>query len=292
MNCPVKPKYSKHKYSIFRILSAWFSSSWFHCVSERMEKGKLGEFTLVGGKKVFTVNQIDLVDMMLSQCSDNFLKGKLSCKALGFLLGDSILNTNGDIWKKQREMIRPVFETTKIDATFSIMLSSVNEFISMLETSNATGKQTIFSLDLDEKLTYLTADIIFRTIMSKKLDNKQFIEIYTAFQKFQSLAASLILSQYLGVHTIFQKIFITRRLKNEAHKIRQHIESAIIDKQNNIVNDKDLLSTMMSIKDQDGQNFSLEELVNHITMFFLAGHETSASALTWTFYLLAIYPDI
>ena len=228
------------------------------------------------------VGDAKLVNEILYNKEQKFNKHKALGDILRPLLGDSIFTTNGDVWRQQRTMMDQAFNHTSISTSFTTMLSAADDLIARLKQKQLANANIV----IDDEMTHVTADIIFRTILSKPISSREAQQIYEAFSEYQRIAQKKsLLSFYLMPSFQYNKT-----LKKQAEQIRlilkSHIEERYHQKAENRNND--ILDAMLQAKNQDtGKHFSLEELLSQICMVFLAGHETSASALTWALYLIA-----
>jgi cytochrome P450 len=168
------------------------------------------------------------------------------------------------------------------------MNDAIGAMLERLDTA-ATGK----SIEIDGEMTRVTADVMFRTILSETLDQGDSNAIYEAFLDFQNHAQRAAVLLMYRLPAFLQK----RACRKAASKIRS-ILSAIIAKRFAAVErgetpPQDLLTGLMEAVDPvEGNRFSYAEIVDQVCMLFLAGHETSASALAWSLYLLSHSPEI
>jgi cytochrome P450 len=147
-------------------------------------------------------------------------------------------------------------------------------------------------------MTHITADIIFRTILSRQLGKEDAEEIYIAFNKYQQYAQYYAaLSSYLLPTTL-----IKHKMKRQAkliHNVFAPISKERHDKFHKIIAEggtppnNDILDALMSAKSsKTGDYFSYKDIIDQLSIIFLAGHETSASTLTWSLYLLSQCPNL
>ncbi|MCT7656458.1 cytochrome P450 [Oceanimonas sp. NS1] len=125
------------------------------------------------------VNQPELVRKVMVQNMADFPKHAMLGDILEPLLGESIFTTNGEQWQKQRDMLDPAFKHARVQQVFGLMQHAVADMLARLE-AHQPGQ------DIDPEMTFVTADIIFRTIMSASLDAEQANRILDAFVRFQA----------------------------------------------------------------------------------------------------------
>lgn len=298
MPCPVFPKPAKSKASLWKV---FFTKrhSWLDALYERSYRMKMGEFKLPGFR-LYMVNQPDLVRKVMVQDVANFPKNRLLGEILEPLLGESIFTTNGEQWQKQRNMLDPAFKHTRVQQVFGLMQAAVNDMSTRL-TQHQPGQ------DIDPEMTFITADIIFRTIMSTELKPEQAHRILHAFVRFQAESPKLALLKMFKAPRFMQQGASERKRIQAAKDIRNTIEDIVKPRysqaqaaragcpqsQAALAEQQDILSSLLVATDDETQApFSFNEIVDQISMLFLAGHETTASSLTWSLYLLALSPEI
>lgn len=266
--------------------------SWLDGLYERSYSMNMGRVKMPG-VDLHVINDPKLVHKVLVDDVKEFPKNELLGHLLEPLLGESIFTTNGNQWKKQREMLNPSFEMTRINHVFGLMNDAVQEMYNRLERLSNEK-----SFDIDPEMTYVTADIIFRTILSARLEREDAEQIIDAFVTFQEETARTAMRTMFKVPE-WLWIFTgeSKRIK-AGNTIRQVLSDIIRPRYDASVdgssgNEKDILASLLLAVDADtGEQFSFEEILDQVAMLFLAGHETSASALTWATYLLALNPQI
>lgn len=283
---PPYPKPHSNKSSLLlRFLRGW--NSWIDVLFERSYSMKMGSISQFG-MKIFMLNDTKWVPGILADAK-RYPKHALMHRMLEPLLGESIFTTNGEVWERQRRLMEPAFSAARLKLVFSLMRESTGNMLGRLDTV-ADGS----SYEVDEEMTYVTADIIFRTILSQDLSEGEAKEIYTAFTEFQGHA------QRAAILMIYRlpPFLWTRASRRSARRIRA-ILSGIIERRcaerdrGRPGAYRDILGGMMDVSDpHSGDRFSFAELVDQVCMLFLAGHETSASALTWALYLLSNCPHL
>jgi cytochrome P450 len=143
----------------------------------------------------------------------------------------------------------------------------------------------------------VTADVIFRTIFSTPLDGQDAQSIFRAFAKYQAMAPRLILPAAFGVSWLVMP-WDRWRSRRAAREIRSRLENLVRPRYEAFRGGAahpsvDILAAFLDARDPaTNEPFGFDELVDQVAMLFLAGHETSASALTWASYLLAHSPEI
>src|SRR5207237_1203974 len=142
----------------------------------------MGEVHLPGAD-VYMVNEPALVQRVLGDEAPLFPKSALLGDALRPLLGDSVLTTNGEQWKRQRAMMEPAFAQARLNVAFPVMRDATAAMLERLEALDDGAPH-----DFEVEMTHVTADIIFRTIFSRPLDGADAHRVFEAFGHYQAMA--------------------------------------------------------------------------------------------------------
>lgn len=288
--CPAYPPPRKSRTGIWKF---FFSArhSWLDSLYERSYRMQMGEVHLPG-VDLYMVNDPVVVKRVLQEESADFPKSALLGDALRPLLGDSVFTTNGSTWQRQREMMAPAFAQARLQVAFPVMKDATEAMLARLDALPDGAEH-----DIEVEMTFVTADIIFRTIFSQPLEGADAHRVFEAFARFQALAPKLMLPAMYGLRWLVWPWDVWRS-RRAAREIRGLLEALIRPRYEAYGRDgasscADILAAFLAARDaQTGQPFSFDELVDQVAMLFLAGHETSASALTWACYLLAKAPEI
>ena len=289
--CPAYPKPRGKLASVWGLfLSA--RHSWLHSLSERAYRMHMGEVHLPG-VDLYMVNDPAEVRRVMGDEAALFPKSALLADALRPLLGDSIFTTNGEVWRRQRDMMNPAFAQARLEASFPVMAAAAADMMARMHATAREGQE----IDIEIEMTHVTADIIFRTIFSQPLTGADALRVFEAFARYQDLAPKLMLPSLFGLRWLVWPWNVARS-RRAAAEIRALLERLIRPRHQawlagDTPQGHDILGAFMAARDSStGQPFSFDELVDQVAMLFLAGHETSASALGWATYLIANAPDI
>jgi len=262
-------------------------NSWIDVLFKRSYTMKMGQIKQPG-LDVFMINDPVWIKKILVDEPAKYPKHKLMHEMLKPLLGNSIFTTNGEVWARQRRLVDAGFGQARLRIVFPYMMSAIGEMLERL--SNEVDRP----YEVDAEMTHVTADIIFRTILSENLSEASANEIFAAFNDFQLHAQRVLMLKIYHLPTFFSD----RACNRAANKIRPVIANVIAKRyqEKESANGKqydDILEGVMSAVDPvNYDSFSYEEMVDQICMLFLAGHETSASALTWSMYLISNCKDL
>lgn len=231
-------------------------------------------------------NDPEAVREIMRDADGVFPKSDLMVNALEHLIGDSIFVTDGERWKRQRAMIDPAFSHMRISHAFAAMQAAVSDHLVTLR-DRATSGET-FSLDL--AMSHLTADIICRTVFSTPLQSGVAVDVFEDFTLFERSAVQVDVLRLI-VKPAWSDTPQPPEVLAACERIRRHLGKLVDSHLSEPDRFDDIASSVIAARDQEtGEPFSREALIDQLGVFFLAGHETTASALTWAFYILAAQP--
>ncbi|NEX47796.1 cytochrome P450 [Pseudotabrizicola algicola] len=233
----------------------------------------------------YLCNDPALVDLVLKTRPDDFPKSDRIREGLNPLLGNSVFVTNGAQWKRQRRIIDPAFEGGRLRDTFPAMWDAARA---------ATARLAEGEVEVEEAMSHAAADVIFRTLFSIPIEHQTAQEVFHEFRAYQRTQPILNLAAFLPLPRWVPRLHRRSTLRAAA-RIRALITRMTMARAAEIAAGTapdDLATKIMLTPDpQTGQRFDTGEMVDQVAIFFLAGHETSASALAWALYLLATHPE-
>jgi len=217
--------------------------------------------------------------------ADNYVKSFIARQLLR-PLGKGLLSSEGAEWRHQRRTMAPAFHPRRLAAFSPLMVQS------SLETMAAWRRMPNDAvIDMNDAMAKLTLDIITRTMFSSDIRDRA-DEVRGALLQYQRVGGRPAVSDLLGLPR-----WLPRR---NAARVRQagvaldEIIYGLIDRRRKEGGpDDDLLGLLLAARDEEtGDAMDDRELRDQLATIFTAGHETTANALTWTWYLLSVHPDI
>ena len=280
---PPKPPSRPDRVSLLRYLRL-FRQDILSAQPARLYRAWMAEFRTPFFRS-YMVNDPPLIDLVLKERPDDFPKSGRIGEGLRPLLGNSVFLTNGETWKRQRRIIDPAFEGGRLRDTFPAMWAAAEA---------ACARITPGEVEVEAEMSHAAADVIFRTLFSIPIEHEIAAEVFTQFRDYQRTQPILNIAAFLPLPRFVPRGH-RRVTKQTARAIRGLITRLTTERMAAIAAGTapdDLASKIMTTPDPEtGETFSTDEMVDQVAIFFLAGHETSASALAWTLYLMAIYPD-
>ncbi|MCD2316048.1 cytochrome P450 [Sphingomonas sp. IC-11] len=278
---PPFPDPHPKKSSLFwRFVRGW--NSWIHVLFEKSYTMKMGEIR-TPGLHMYIANELPLVKRIMNDWR-GFPKHHLLVRTLGPAIGNSVFSANGDDWATQREMINPAFQQAALGRTLPMMRDAADALVERVRRSDLDRP-----IDVDPLMTHVAADVIFRTLFSSPLSEGDARRIHDAFNRFQRHAQSASMLRFYRMPTLgfFHR---SRRAAADIHGVFAHIVQRRLDayRATGDLGPSDILASLMEARHpKTGAPFSFTDLMGQVSTIFLAGHETSASALSWALYCLA-----
>ena len=282
---PPKPPSRPEKVSLWRYLKL-FRQDILSAQPAKLYRAWMAEFKTPFFRS-YLANDPDLVKRVLKDRPDDFPKSDRIGDGLRPLLGNSVFLTNGETWKRQRRIIDPAFEGGRLRDTYGAMYAAGEAAVARMGAN--LGVQ-----DIEPETSHAAADVIFRTLFSIPIEDETASAVFEKFRDHQRTQPILNLAAFIPGPRWMPRFF-SRATKDTAADIRRLITGMTEQRMGEIAAGTapdDLATKIMTTADPEtGEKFSTDEMVDQVAIFFLAGHETSASALAWTFYLLAMYPE-
>jgi len=243
---------------------------------------KLGDVTSfrLGPQQAYFLNDPELIRDLLVVNAHKFKKGRALQRAKT-LLGEGLLTSEGEFHLRQRRMIQPAFHRAQI-ADYSRSMVELAE-----ETSdNWRDRET---LDIDREMMHLTLRIVGKTLFSANVEDDA-----DAVGKAMTSMTTLFNFLLLPFSEWLQKLPLphSKRFKSARGTLDSVIYAIINDRRRSGENKGDLLSMLLNAQDEDdGSVMTDEQVRDEALTLFLAGHETTANLLTFTWYVLSQNPD-
>lgn len=288
MIIPPKPPSRPDKVSLWRYVRL-FRQDILSAQPARLYRAWMAEFKTPFFRS-FLINQPELIRRVLKERPMDFPKSNRIAEGLRPLLGNSVFLTNGEVWKRQRRIIDPAFEGGRLRDSFGAMRAAGHAAVARLDP----GQEGQVS-EIEEHASHAAADVIFRTLFSIPIEHQTAAQVFSQFRAYQRSQPILNLAAFIPMPRWMPRFF-RKETTQKARSIRRLIGDLTADRMAAInagTAPDDLATKIMTTQDpQTGERFTTAEMVDQVAIFFLAGHETSASALAWTLYLLAADPEV
>lgn len=217
----------------------------------------------------------DAVETILVSKYPSFTKG-LGAQANPELFGRGLLTSEGDFWLRQRRLSQPAFHRSRI--------AGYSEIVASEATRMLDGWRDGQELDLHREMMQTTLSIATRTLFGVELGSKMSV-VAKAMDEFVRQNASLSVWRLFFKFPSPQR----RRFLRGVEELNQIVYGIIRERRTSGLGD-DLLSDLLRAQDLDGSVMTDQQLRDEVMTMLLAGHETTALALSWAWFLLAIHP--
>ena len=290
---PVYPKpapYKKHfVWRLFKGLHSWLGL--LSDVDFRIPIGSV-QFR---GLHLVLLNEPQAVKRVLVEEVEAFPKHPFTLWILEPLIGRAIFSVNGAEWARQRRLVDQAFQAAQLRRVLPQMRGAVEALLERLDQQldSQLDPAAPVSIEIDAEMTQVTADVIMRTILSRPLQGDEAAGIFRAFARYQRRAGQALMLRFLRLSERRLQAYLGRHASTIRSWIGAAIETRLGGDAPSEMPPQDLLQALLEARDPDtGTGFSSEELVDQVCFLFLAGHETSASALGMAVYLLGCFPEV
>lgn len=235
-----------------------------------------------GPQEVYLLNHPDYIRDVLVTNHRNFVKSRGLVMAKKFL-GEGLLTSEGEFHRRQRRLAQPAFHRQRINAYATVMTDYG------AQTRNRW--QANETLDISQEMMRLTLAIVGKTLFDANVEaeaseiGKALTDVMQLFDRITSPFAGLL--EKLPLPSNIRWLKAKQRLDETMYRI--------IDERRRSGEDRgDLLSMLLLAQDEegDGTGMTNQQLRDEAMTLFVAGHETTANALTWTWYLLSQHPEV
>ncbi len=231
------------------------------------------------------VTDPELIERILLQEHEDFPKTPLERRVLGPALGDGILTAEGQSWRWQRRIAAPLFRHQELLRLVPGMYTAADA-----ECSRWRGMPPGTVVPVERHMTDVTYDVVTRTLFAGAASTEG-EEIKAASSGLLDVITWEIAAAMLKLPEWIWHPGKTRMQSNSAH-MRAVVASIVARQRRDGSGDGGLIGRMLAARDPDtGAPMTDDQIVDNLLTFLLAGHETTAKALTWTLYLLARAPD-
>ena len=240
--------------------------------------GDIAGLRILNFKTIF-INHPDLIEEVLVTNARKYSKGRV-LRANRHVFGEGLLTSEGDFWLRQRRLAQPAFHRVRIASYAGTMV----EYTQRMLDGWRGGEER----DAHQEMMRLTLQIVGKTLFDADVERDA-----------QEVGKSLELLLEIGANfrrTIFVPHWLPTpanlRVKREVAQIEKILYRIIGERRASGRDAGDLLSMLLSAQDEDGSRMTDRQLRDEAITLFLAGHETTASTLSWTWWLLAQNPAV
>ena len=239
-------------------------------------------FYRFGPKQIYQVNHPDLVEYVLVSGNRHFTKN-FAIRILDPVLGNGLVSSEGNFWLRQRKLMQPAFLRPRLASYGPLMVAATERLLATWQD----GQPRALHADMMQLTLQIAAEVLFGADVPADAvqivaASAEIIQGYFA-DRFEGL---LPVPRWLPTPG-------NRRLKRAVRRLDEIVYGFIKQRRAGGEDRGDLLSILLRARDEDdGSRMTDRQLRDEVMTLFLAGHETTALALSWAWYLLARHPDV
>lgn len=230
---------------------------------------------------IFFSRDAKFLEYVLQKNQRNYTKSKIQTKEVAKYLGKGLLTAEGEHWKTQRKLIQPAFHKQKIKGLLTTVQEQIRENYKQLNTNKTFDIFPIFN--------DLAFQVVAKALFSSTSNKKDIAQLQHITEDSQRFLVKELRQPYLGWwFSLSGKI---QEYIDLTESGRQLLKKIVEDRKKSNTRFNDLLDLLLDSKYEDGSSMEEKQLMDEILILFVAGHETTSNALTFTSQLLALHPE-
>jgi cytochrome P450 len=229
-----------------------------------------------GPMRVVVANDLAAIETMLVAEPQRFVKSRVTRDIFGRIMGQGLMVSEGELHRSQRRAVQGGIDAARIQAHTELVTKHVHR---ALESWPADG-----TIDMEREMSTISLGVISEALFGPSLGSEE-NRLLGAMKEFQATGSALFNSGFVPPRWLPTPR--NRRLARAVAEIDNVVDSLIERRHDDQSHRDDLLSLLLSSRDDDGRAMRRELVRDEIRTLFSAGYETSANALTWATYFLA-----
>lgn len=240
----------------------------------------------VGPKVLYFFNHPDHAKHVLADNAANYHKGFGLAQAKR-ALGDGLLTSEGELWRKQRQIIRPVFQNKRIAQQAGVIAEEAAALVARLRQYPADRP-----VDLLHELNGLTLGVLGRTLLDSDLSAFESIgQSFEAVQD-QAMFEAVTLSKVPTWLPLPKQLRFRRARRDLQRVVDQLVAGRLARGEEGLSGDDVLSRLIVSTRQEPDPRVGRQRMLDELVTLLLAGHETTASTLGWAFHLINLHPEV
>ncbi len=245
------------------------------------EQGDIFRLKIGFNNSVVFIRDAAFAQYVLQKNQKNYTKSKIQTVDLVKYVGEGLLTSEGEKWKKQRKMMQPAFHKKQLENLLSGMQDTIVSEYATIETNKTTD---LFPILNDLAFQTVVKSLFTKAAKVKDMERLQFITEANQKMLVRELRQPYLAWWFKISGTLDKYLDLTK----EARTI---LKGIVEERKASATQYGDLLDMLLETRYDDGKGMSEEQLIDEILIIFTAGHETTSNALTFTFQLLAKHPE-
>ncbi|GJM34939.1 MAG: cytochrome P450 [Saprospiraceae bacterium] len=236
-------------------------------------------------RSIITTNP-DFAQYVLQKNHRNYKKSSIQTEHLGQFIGQGLLTSNGAYWLQQRRLIQPGFHRNRLAGLVNLIQEVIDEYLEDFDVIVKAGKP----IDIYPSMMRLTFRIVVRALFSASLKEADLERLSVIISEIQEFVIRIIRQPFL--RPIFRLQGQYRKHIRLMHEANEIILSIIRERRASGKEQDDLLQMLLDARYEDtGKGMTDQQLIEEATILTVAGHETTANAMSWTWYLMSQHPE-
>jgi cytochrome P450 len=235
----------------------------------------------LGTRRLIATQDPGFVDHVLKINHKNYHKSTILTEQLGRFLGKGLLTSNGEYWLRQRRLIQPGFHAEKIHALYGIIKATVERFLHVFPTGD--------KVDVYPLMNTLAFEVVINTLFNITVPPETRMQL----SRFITDTQDFVIRDIRQPHKSwwFRASGEVRRNLKKAEGARAIIRDIVRTRKESGSKYDDLLDMLLDARyEETGLPMEEAQVIDEILILLIAGHETTANALSWMLYLLAHHP--
>ena len=238
----------------------------------------------MGPYRLYLVNHPDLIQQVLATDRKKFRKEPRQIRVLGSVDGLGLVTSEGDLWARQRRLVQPAFHRDRLAHYADVIVTKTSTMVD--------GWRASEEIEVTTTMTELTLGIIVKTLFNLEVSGEA-VRLGQAVRELsevlvRELSRPLLLPDWLPLPE-------KRRKRRALAEVDGFIRDTIRARRESGADHGDLLSMLLTAVDDaeegDGRGMSDRQARDEAITLFNAGHDSTAAALAWTWYLIGVHPD-
>lgn len=218
------------------------------------------------------------IDFVLRQHHKSFIKDILT-RRLSILLGQGLLTSEHEFWRRQRKMAQPFFQSSQIRKLDSTIVSFTSSMLDRWRVGEAR--------DVHSEMLRVTLQIIAKKLFNTEVEDETDLVAHALEDLMEYFLGPVSMMPFAAWYPLPSTIRFRRALR----KLNAFLFEIVRKRRRSSEQGDDLLSFLLAARDEDGKGMTDLQLRDELMTLFLAGHETTALSLSFAFYLLSMHPE-
>lgn len=275
--------------SFFRMLKSLFSfvKNPIPILNQYLrETGDTFLLFLTPSRKAIVTTKPEFIQYVLQKNHRNFKKSHLQTEHLAHFIGRGLLTSNGAYWLQQRRLIQPGFHRKKLAGLMQIMMQEIDAYIHQLHKRIQSNDQ----IEIAYEMMMFTFNIVSKSLFSSDVEESILNRLSQNFNAIQSFIVKPIRQPFLIPWYKLSGEWQKHELI--AADLKEIVLNIIRQRQQSGKRPDDLLDMLLEVRYEDtGTGMTDRQLLEECLILLIAGHETTANAMAWTWYLLCRHPE-